>query len=54
MSELRDLAAKSRQMLAEGQQALIASWRAHKDGMLLLAGRAKLVDSVLCEIWQTF
>jgi [protein-PII] uridylyltransferase len=52
MSEFRDLAATSRQRLAEGQQILIDSWRAQKDSPALLAGRAALVDSVLFEIWR--
>ena len=52
MSDLRDLATLSRQQLAEGQQSLIAAWRTRKDGTPLLAGRAKLVDSVLCDVWK--
>jgi [protein-PII] uridylyltransferase len=53
MSELRDLAAKCRQTLTEGQQVLISAWRTQKDGPPLLAGRAKLVDSVLREVWRS-
>jgi [protein-PII] uridylyltransferase len=51
MSELRELASRSRQRLNEGQQALSAAWREKKDGTALLNGRAALVDSVLRDVW---
>ena len=53
MSDLRDLATKSRQWLADAQQGLVAAWREDKDGQLLLAGRARLVDSILREVWSS-
>ncbi len=53
MSDLRDLATKSRQWLADAQQGLVAAWREDKDGQLLLAGRARLVDSILREVWDS-
>ncbi|MCX7150043.1 MAG: [protein-PII] uridylyltransferase [Rhodocyclales bacterium] len=51
MSELRELAARARQRLAEGQQTLSAAWRESRLGPALLSGRTALVDSVLQEVW---
>ena len=51
MSEQRELAARMRQRLADGQQALVAAWRERKQGPAMLGGRAALVDSVLQEVW---
>jgi [protein-PII] uridylyltransferase len=52
MNDLRDLATKSRQSLADAQQTLVAAWRKDKDGLALLAGRARLVDSILRDAWN--
>ncbi|MCK9388361.1 MAG: [protein-PII] uridylyltransferase [Sulfuritalea sp.] len=51
MSGSRRLAARARQRLTAGQQALTAAWREGKDGAALLSGRTTLVDSVLLEVW---
>ena len=51
MSERRELAARARQRLNEGQQALAAAWQEKKLGAALLGGRAALVDGVLQEVW---
>ena len=51
MSGPRRLAARARQRLTAGQQALTAAWRENKDSAALLSDRTALVDSVLQEIW---
>ena len=51
MSDLRELAATSRQRLAEGQKSLIATWREKRSTPALLGGRAALVDQVLRDVW---
>ena len=53
MSELSEVATTARLRLAEGQQALTATWRKDRLGPAFLGGRAALVDGVLREIWST-
>jgi [protein-PII] uridylyltransferase len=53
VSDLRELAAATRQRLTSGQLALASAWRAKKQIPRLLQGRAALVDSVLKEIWTS-
>lgn len=46
------LISESKARLAAGMAALRASWQAQSDSAALLTGRARLVDTVLADLWR--